>query len=158
MNISRIAVLTLGLLAGASAGAENRASVPSPADGRVTFDYQIYFGGLNVIQAGVLDANGGDVGHHGEQVQILAAEVADVVGLVVARLVARQEDARELVERVLAVRRRVRAAEVGDLVLAVGLERRRTARDAALRQRDQRDHRAGADQAALELLERALVG
>ena len=53
MNISRIAVLTLGLLAGASAGAENRASVPSPADGRVTFNYQIYFGGLNVMQLGV---------------------------------------------------------------------------------------------------------
>lgn len=53
MNFSRIAVLTTCLLAGVSAGAENRAGAPLPADDRVTFDYQIYFGGLNVMQLGV---------------------------------------------------------------------------------------------------------
>jgi len=42
-----------GLLVGLPAGAEMRASAPSAADDRVTLDYQIYFGGLNVMQLGV---------------------------------------------------------------------------------------------------------
>ncbi len=53
MSFSRIAVLTTCLLVGLPAGAENRADVPLPADDRVRFDYQIYFGGLNVMQLGV---------------------------------------------------------------------------------------------------------
>lgn len=53
MRCGKIAVVVLGLLVGLPAGAEMRASAPLPADDRVTLDYQIYFGGLNVMQLGV---------------------------------------------------------------------------------------------------------
>lgn len=53
MRYGTIAVLTTGLLAGVPAGAEMRASAPPPPDSRVSLDYQVYFGGMNVMQLGV---------------------------------------------------------------------------------------------------------
>jgi hypothetical protein len=53
MRYSRIAVLAAGLLVGVPAGAEMRAAAPLPADNRVTLDYLVYFGGMNVMQLGV---------------------------------------------------------------------------------------------------------
>lgn len=53
MRWGRIAVLVTGVLVGLPAGAEMRATAPLPTDERVTFDYQVYFGGLNVMQLGV---------------------------------------------------------------------------------------------------------
>ena len=53
MRYGTIAVLTTGLLAGVPAGAEMRASAPLPSDSRVSLDYQVYFGGMNVMQLGV---------------------------------------------------------------------------------------------------------
>jgi hypothetical protein len=53
MRYGTIAVLTTGLLAGVPAGAETRATAPLPSDSRVTLDYHVYFGGMNVMQLGV---------------------------------------------------------------------------------------------------------
>jgi hypothetical protein len=53
MRCGRIAVVVTGLLIGLPAGADMPASAPLPIDDRVALNYQIYFGGLNVMQLAV---------------------------------------------------------------------------------------------------------
>lgn len=53
MRYGLTAVLATGLLVGLPAGAEMRADNPISRDSRVTLDYHVYFGGMNVMQLGV---------------------------------------------------------------------------------------------------------
>src|SRR2546421_373436 len=78
----------------------------------------------------------------------------EVIGLVVARLVARGEDRRELVERELAVGYRIARRAIGahEGLRIVGLGLQPTDIDAALRDRHRSGQRGAGDEAAAEHL------